>query len=321
MDSSSLMESLLLSRLNNLNTKLNTLFGDRYKDEQEKLYRSISTSSSGSNYYSLHPQIQQSVLLTPTPTITHYHYHEAPTPLIPLVSFLPVMQPPSQTIIINQGQNSLRTDDLPKSTYFVASDTNKQIQKKEDTEQKSDTAQKIVAGGGAVGLAGLATWVFANDEYVNYGLSHIENEFEYMSSIMPKDYILSPQLNEFKDSFNKWKSVYVQKTKPIFNGKVTCVTAGFVGLGGLFVGSALLMSGGVVGVTAGGCYLMWNYLTSKHLNENSEFYLMMTTLNNMISLLNSKKLYDSASAPPFMEPQDKQDVMLMANDIYNYSGQ
>jgi len=259
------MEALLLGKLNDLSIKLNTLFGERYKKQQEELYKSISpaiySASSGSSYYTPQPILQQN--------ITHV-YNEAPLPIFPIVAY------PSQTIIVNN----------PSST------TQQEKKKKEE----DDITNQIVSVGGGVALSFFATWLFANDEYVNYGLSQVENEFDDICKLIPKEYEFSQQLFEFRDSFTKWKDAYITETKPKFYSKVGAVTSGFAGLGGLFMGSGLLIVGGLAGITLGGCYLLWKNLTGKYNYESSEYYNMMTTLNNLISLLNQKRF--ASSAPP-----------------------
>lgn len=298
------METLLLGKLNNLSTKLNTLFGERYKKQQEEFYKSLTpltpsshpvySSSSGSSYYTA-PQSSQPVVQNITQI-----YHKAPSlPILPIYAYPPSSQP--QTVIINNPSSTIRQQTTPKK----------------EEEEEDNTIKQIVAVGGGMGLAGYATWLFANDEYVNYGLSQVENEFNDLCKLIPKEYEFNQQLNAFACSFIKWKDIYIAETKPKFYGKVTSVASGFAGLGGLFVGSTLLIVGGLAGVTLGGCYWLWRTLTDKYNNESSEYNNMMTHLNNVTALLSQRRFV--SSAPP-QEPAPPQDLVQSSQPSLSSAG-
>jgi hypothetical protein len=277
------MDYLLQEKLLGLSTKLNTLFGDRYKKQQEELYKSFESPA---YTYSSNPP-PQAIIPSSQQTITHVHYDIMPSPYpSPIFWYYPPTSP-GQTIIINNPNSDPRQEIVTQTV----------IKKKKEDEEKNNTTNQIISVGGGILLSFVATWVLAKDDYVNYGLSEIENDFYDLCKLDTKEYDFDRQLEGFKDNFYRWKNIYIAVTKPKFYGKATCITSGFAGLTGLFLGSTALMTGGVVGLTAGGCYLLWKHLTNKYHNESNEYHMMMTNLNNVINTLNSRRF--APSAPNF----------------------
>lgn len=151
-----------------------------------------------------------------------------------------------------------------------------------------------IAIGSGVTLSLVSTYVIAKDDYINYWLSNIDTEFNDLVELSQnteyhKDIII------IYEAFRLWKNKLINRTLPILYGKLSCMAGTGSIIGGYLLGSVLTMSTGLVGLTAGGCYILFKHLTYKDLTEPELFQKMLAEMELYYKDLNQELYYPPVS--------------------------
>ena len=171
-----------------------------------------------------------------------HHYHHDRYPIMPL------MQPP---VIINNNPPSY---------------SNRRTSSKDKDEKESDNSTvKVVTVLAGAATAAIGTYVIAKDEYVNFCLSDLDERMDRLRQLKDPDFF------ELIAAYDEWKTLFEKRTKPQTYAKATTIGSVLGGLGGAYIASSVCMLTGAVGATAGGCYLLWRYLTEKKRSEDQVF--------------------------------------------------
>ncbi len=233
------MTTKLTENLHSINNRLHTFFSEAYNGNIPYVQKE-STSNN------------------PTNTVHHIH-HNASSSLnhFPVFYGLPYN---NQTTIINNN---------------VATSTGKlYVKEKEDKDDKDP--QSTIGGIAIIGMmATVGTYIISTDEYTNYGNSEIDQNFTTLKNDTIKfgKPDITYKILQLDETFNKWKSMFIDRTYTKRNAKITGTLSGLTIGSGLFIGSTLCMTGGAFGVIASSCYFTWDYYKKqKKIIEEKELF-------------------------------------------------
>lgn len=170
--------------------------------------------------------------------VIHNHYHSDPS--YPVI--YPVIYP--QTTVIHHVQTS-------------------------DNEEKSGKQQYPITG--LTMFAGTAisgTYALANDRYLKFYRSGIDNDIIILQRIVASLYDRKDSLliKNISNKYDEWLDAYLSRYKPVTNSKIAGIASATTIAGGLFLGSISVMTGGVFGLIGASCYYIWHHYTT---NENT----------------------------------------------------
>jgi hypothetical protein len=166
---------------------------------------------------------------------------------------------------------------------------------------------KGVALGSAVVAAFASTYIIGKDEYVIYTLSGIESDMKNLVA-ESKDTMYHTDVLLLQESFNVWLRKMIQRTQPTFYGKIGCVIGSSGVIASYFMNNTPCFYGGLLGLTASGCYLVWNSITLSNTNylskEDNCYQKVVDNITKLHQSLHAAYLYPDLFQPsaPSMNP-------------------
>ena len=215
--------------------------------------------------------------------VHHYHHgHSYSSPIFPILAMPP--QPPQVIVVNNPSQSQ--------------SGSSESKEKKKEEKDDDNTTLKVVAVIAGVATSAIGTYVIAKDEYVNYWLSDIDEKIARLREL--KD----PELAEFLLAYDEWKSLFEKRTKSKTYAKATTIGSVLGGLGGAYLASTAIVLTGVVGATAGGCYLLWKHMTTRTRTEDQAFSNFKSKLLSLLDRTRGGDLPAPGGQVPLSQMRD-----------------
>ncbi len=253
------MTDKLTENLKSINIKLNTFFSEAYNGNVSNVQKESTTTTTNN-------------------TIHHIHHNSSPSfNTFPLFYGLPYN---NHTTIVN---NNIAT---PNNKLFVC---------KEKEEKDDKDPQSTIGGIAIIGMmATVGTYIISTDEYTNYGNSEIEQDFATLKNDTIKlgKPDITYKLLQLDETFNKWKTMFIDRTYTKRNAKITGTLSGLTIGSGLFLGSTVCMTGGAFGIIASSCYFTWDYYTKykKIIQEKELFDKIFNDINDAQSMIEEYNL-------------------------------
>jgi hypothetical protein len=166
---------------------------------------------------------------------------------------------------------------LPPAVFITNNVPSIPSEEKERQEKKHTKIAAVVLG---VGASFLGTFLVATDEYSQFCRLQLDEKMKVLATISQE--VTDKKLNLFLETYEVWKKLFEQRTKPQRVAKVTG-SAALVGMaGGFFIASSTLAMTGLIGATVSGCYLFWKYLTLTKSGEEQVFKNFQAQLEDLL---------------------------------------
>lgn len=283
------MEELVYKKANFIYKVLKEYFNPLYIKPQEPLLLPPPNN--------LYPQLQAPVQHVTYPEPINIHLPMMP--YIPYIPSAPIIINNPQPIIIHENRRSTDFSQIIGGRNNVVIGLDEQDKKKKKEEESNDLAKQIMGGAMMTGVAVGGTYLIANDGYVNFQMSAVETAVDSLMEL--KD--TSTKKNEilaFKYDYDVWKSLYLDRTKKTFMGKVGGISSGLLVAGAIMASSGFGIAVGAVCAVGSGCYFLWNKLTERKMTEEDAYDAMLRSLLSLSGPL----INTNPSAPPMDPPMD-----------------
>ena len=209
---------------------------------------------------------------------------------------------------------------FPSSSTTIINNYN--THKKDDKDEKKEVRvttvsnNSLILGGLVVaGFSAGSTYLMSKDEYIIFYYSEIIEKIDLLKDHLRYGAVGLPTLQKNKNyrtnienilrNYDKWNTLFEKRTKKVCASKVIGSCGVISGIAGIVFSSTVILSGGIMGGTASGCYLLWKYLMKNTKKERQHYDAMINSIDELIKLLETELSiptyndnFGNPSAPP-----------------------